>query len=126
MSRFDGRNQGEVELEDDEDHQDFISTEHVSLTEELQQKQSSAIQELGNILAEFQIGNDETESCDRSDLLSMIKHLHRTLRHSKLKPLNSDFTEDDNLSADIVDVDNITDEKLKIEVKKSMEIGAQN
>ena len=48
-----------VVIGDDDDHQDidddsdFISTEHVSLTKELQQQQSRAVEELENILGEF-------------------------------------------------------------------------
>ena len=97
---------------EEEDNDDFISTEHVSLTKELQQEKSAATQELGEIVKELEI---EEGSYDRSDLLSVIKHLHRTLKNYKLKPLNSDLAEDD-FSADLLDVANITDEKLKFEV----------
>ena len=97
---------------EEEDNDDFISTEHVSLTKELQQEKSAATQELGEIVKELEI---EEGSYDRSDLLSVIQHLHRTLKNYKLKPLNSDLAEDD-FSADLLDVANITDEKLKFEV----------
>ena len=107
---------------DEEDHGDFISTEHVSLTKELQQEKSLAIQELGEIVKELEI---EDESYERSDLLSVIRHLKKTLKNYQQKPLNSNLSEDD-FSADLLDVANITDEKLKFEVISRLLVSLKN
>ena len=93
--------------------EDYISTEHVSLTKELQQQQALAIEELGNIMTELEI---EDEGFDRTDLLSVIRHLQKALKNSKLKPIKSDLTEDEFISADLIDIDGISDERLKLEV----------
>ena len=42
---------------EEEDNDDFISTEHVSLTKELQQEKSAATQELGEIVKELERQN---------------------------------------------------------------------
>ena len=109
------------DIEDDQDS-GFISTEHVSLTQELQQQQSQAVEELENILGEFELSDGEAGSYDRTDLLSVIQHLHRTLNNYKLrsnKPHHEEEEEDSERAeeVDMIDVDNITDEKLKLEVK---------
>ena len=101
------------DLECSEEPQDYISTEHVSLTKELQQQQALAIEELGNIMTELEI---EDEGFDRTDLLSVIRHLQKALKNSKLKPIKSDLTEDEFISADLIDIDGISDERLKLEV----------
>ena len=111
------------DVEDDLDS-DFISTEHVSLTKELQQQQSKAVEELNTILGEFELSDEEEgQSYDRTDLLSVIHHLHSTVISYKLRTTQShnhhdqeDEEEEENV-ADMIDVDNITDEKLKLEVK---------
>ena len=111
------------DIEDDQDS-DFISTEHVSLTKELQEKQSKAVEELENILGEFELSDAVTDSYDRTDLLSVIRHLHRTVNNYKLrtsKPHHEEKGEgeDSERAKEVVmiDVDNISDEKLKLEVK---------
>ena len=118
-----------VVIGDDDDHQDidddsdFISTEHVSLTKELQQQQSKAVEELENILGEFELTSGETENYDRTDLLSLIHHLHRTVKDYKLrthKPHHEKLEEEeeeDTERVNMIDVDSISDEKLKLEVK---------
>ena len=111
------------DIEDDQDS-DFISTEHVSLTKELQEKQSKAVEELENILGEFELSDGVTESYDRTDLLSVICHLHRTVNNYKLRTSKAHQEEEeegeDSERAEkvvMIDVDNISDEKLKLEVK---------
>ena len=44
------------DIDDDQDS-DFISTEHVSLTKELQEQQAKAVEELENILREFEMSD---------------------------------------------------------------------
>ena len=111
------------DIEDDQDS-DFISTEHVSLTKELQEQQSKAVEELEIILGEFELSDAVTDSYDRTDLLSVIRHLHRTVNNYKLrtsKPHHEEKEEGEDSErteeTGMIDVDNIADEKLKLEVK---------
>ena len=112
------------DIEEDQDS-DFISTEHVSLTQELQQQQAKALVELENILGEFELSDEEGESYDRTDLLSVIQHLHRTVNKYKLRTPQShhDHHKEEEEESDraeevnMIDVDNITDEKLKLEAE---------
>ena len=107
------------DIEDDQDS-DFISTEHVSLTKELQEKQSKAVEELEIILGEFELSDAVTDSYDRTDLLSVVRHLHRTLNNYKLRTSKSHHEEKEEgedseraEKAGMIDVDNISDELMQ-------------
>ena len=123
----------EVEGDFDEDHNhvaSFIASEHVSLTEELLAKHKSALkvkkkpslfflskpfQSLNLILHQLGCESDNDQS---QDLLSTISTLEAAVQKLLLKTeeneKNSDDLEEEN---DLLDTDNITDEKQILEVK---------
>ena len=124
----------EVEGDFDEDHNHvatFIASEHVSLTEELLAKHKSALkvrkkkptffslfksfQSLNLILHQLGCECDNDQS---QDLMSTISTLEAAVQKLLLKTeeneKNSDDLEEEN---DLLDTDNITDEKQILEVK---------
>eukprot|EP00493_Phyllostaurus_siculus_P027568 UN27915 len=95
----------------------FIASEHVSLTEELMQTHESALKRLNLILHQMGCECDNDKS---PDLLTIISKLETALKDRLLwkreeNENNSDVLENEN---DLLDTDNITDEKQLLEVKR--------
>jgi len=114
----DGKKNGK-NMDDECEDTSFIATEHVSLTQELIQQQETAVREIKATMA--MLGEPAITSSD--DLLHNIAALKAAVKTMKEREESGEKVDPeehidlDDMDADLLDYENITDEREILEVK---------